>query len=104
MKYDKIFLEYIDEVINNKEFLKRKKFMHHVNESVYDHSMKVAYESYKFAKKHHLNVKNICIGAILHDFYFNHGKKIILKRNLENCMDLSMLDKLYIMLESIFHI
>ena len=70
MKYDKIFLEYIDEIINNKEFLKRKKFMHHVNESVYDHSMKVAYESYKFAKKHHLNVKNICIGAILHDFYF----------------------------------
>ena len=80
MKYDKIFLEYIDEVINNKEFLKRKKFMHHVNESVYDHSMKVAYESYKFAKKHHLNVKNICIGAILHDFYFkpwqeDHTKK-----------------------------
>lgn len=70
MKYDKIFLEYIDEIINNKEFLKRKKFMHHINESVYDHSMKVAYESYKFAKKHHLNVKNICIGAILHDFYF----------------------------------
>ena len=54
--------------------------MHHVNESVYDHSMKVAYESYKYAKKHHLNVKNICIGAILHDFYFkpwqeDHTKK-----------------------------
>lgn len=80
MKYDKEFLEYIDEIINNKEFLKRKKFAHHENESVYEHSMKVAYESYKFAKRHNLNVRNTCIGAILHDFYFkpwqdDHTKK-----------------------------
>lgn len=84
MKYDKEFLKYIEAIINNDEFIKRKKYMHHINESVYDHSMKVAYLSYKFAKKHNLNVRNICIGAILHDFYYkpwqdNHEKRSFFK-------------------------
>lgn len=70
MKYDKEFLNYIDEILNNKEFLKRKNYNHHVNESVYDHSLKVAYCSYLFAKKHNLNKRDIYIGAILHDFYY----------------------------------
>lgn len=68
-KYDDEFLNYIHEIINSEEFLKRKEYEHHENESVFDHSMKVAYSSYLFAKKHHLNVRDICIGAILHDFY-----------------------------------
>ena len=42
MEYDKEFLEIIKPIIDNKEFIKRKKFHHHENESVYDHSMAVA--------------------------------------------------------------
>lgn len=70
MKYEKEFLNYIDPIIHNKEFLKRKEYAHHEYESVYDHVLKVAYSSYLFAKKHKLNVRDIVIGAMLHDFYF----------------------------------
>ena len=70
MEYDKEFLEIIKPIIDNKEFIKRKKFHHHENESVYDHSMAVAYFAYKFAKKHHLDYKSAAIGGLLHDFYY----------------------------------
>ena len=80
MKYDKEFLSYINEILNNKEFLKRKNYNHHVNESVYDHSLKVAYCSYLYAKKHNLNKKDISIGAILHDFYYKPWQDLKEKR------------------------
>lgn len=84
MNNDLEFISYIKEVISNPEFIKRKNYMHHENESVYDHSMKVAYKSFLYAKKHNLDKKNITIGAILHDFYFkpwqeNKEKKKFLK-------------------------
>lgn len=70
MKYEEEFLNCIDLIINNPEFLKRKEYMHHINLSVYDHSMQVAYKSYLFAKKHNLDYQSIAIGGILHDFYY----------------------------------
>ena len=74
MKYDKEFLNYVDEIINSEEFLKRKEYEHHENESVFDHSLNVAYSSYLFAKKHNLNARDISIGGLLHDFYYNPWK------------------------------
>lgn len=70
MTYNKEFLNYINIILNNKEFIKRKKYLHHENESVYEHSLEVAYHSYLYAKKHKLNCRDISIGAILHDFYY----------------------------------
>ena len=52
MEYDKEFLEIIKPIIDNKEFIKRKKFHHHENESVYDHSTAVGYFAFKFSKKY----------------------------------------------------
>ncbi|MDD3392039.1 MAG: HD domain-containing protein [Bacilli bacterium] len=63
------FNEIIEKIINNDEFIKRKAYEHHMNESVYDHSLKVAYYSYKITKKLHLDYKKATIGALLHDFY-----------------------------------
>ena len=66
------FIEYyniIKPILENKEFLKRKKFMHHENESVYEHSLKVSLLSYKIAKKIGADYKSATIGALLHDFY-----------------------------------
>ena len=60
-----MWLKYYDS-----EFLKRKKFHHHENESVYDHSMAVSYSAYKYAKKHKLDYKSVAIGGLLHDFYY----------------------------------
>lgn len=81
MTYDKEFLDYVNEILNNREFIKRKKFMHHENESVYDHSLEVAYNSYLFAKKHNLNCKDISIGALLHDFYYNSWQESYTKKS-----------------------
>lgn len=84
--YDIEFLDYIKDIINSNEFLKRKCYEHHENESVYDHSLKVAYSSYLFAKKHNLDARDISIGAILHDFYYepwknNNKHKPLLKKH-----------------------
>ena len=68
--YSDEFTEIINKIINNDEYQKRKEYMHHENESVYEHSLKVAYLSYLFAKKHNLDIKNTVIGALLHDFYY----------------------------------
>ncbi len=75
MKYEDEFLTYVDEIINSEEFQKRKKYEHHENESVYEHSLKVAYSSYLYAKKHNLNKRDISIGGILHDFYYKPWKE-----------------------------
>ncbi len=43
--------------------------MHHENESLWTHSIKVSYESFKYAKKHNINTYNCALAGILHDFY-----------------------------------
>lgn len=70
MSYDDEFLGYVSDILNSEEFVKRKEYLHHPNKSVYQHSLEVAYASYKFAKKHNLNARDISIGALLHDFYY----------------------------------
>lgn len=80
MKYDEEFLSYVKEILDSEEFQKRKNYEHHENESVYEHSLDVAYNSYLFAKKHNLNKKDISIGALLHDFYYKPWKTNTEKR------------------------
>ena len=63
-------MDIVNPIINNEEFLKRKNYAHHENESVYDHSMKVAFSSYLCAKKLKLDYKSVAIGGLLHDFYY----------------------------------
>ncbi|MEG0994474.1 MAG: HD domain-containing protein [Bacilli bacterium] len=78
------FYKIIESIINNEEFIKRKDFKHHGEESVYDHSLKVAYLAYCLAIEFHLDEKSCAIGGLLHDFYStpwmsvnpNHPKKI----------------------------
>ena len=75
MNYDEEFLSYVNEILNSEEFIKRKNYEHHENQSVYDHSLNVAYNSYLYAKKHKLNVRDISIGGLLHDFYYKPWKE-----------------------------
>ena len=82
MQYDEEFLNYVNDILNSKEFQKRKNYEHHENESVYEHSLKVAYSSYLYAKKHNLNKRDISIGALLHDFYYKPWKTNTEKRPL----------------------
>ena len=72
------FLTIVDDILNNKEFLRRKEYKHHGNTSVYEHSFAVAYYAYMMSKKLHLNkrkIKNTAIAGILHDFYYNDWTK-----------------------------
>ena len=95
MKYDKEFLQYVDEILKSKEFQKRKKYHHHEDKSVYDHSLEVAYKSYLYAKKHNLNCKDISIGGLLHEYLQNSSFPftVELKNHFSKCMDLFMLKK-----------
>ncbi len=63
------FYEIIEPFLTNKEFLKRKTFSHHINESVYAHTLRVSFDCYKIGKKLKLDYKSLAIAALLHDFY-----------------------------------
>ena len=65
---DNEFNKMICEVSNNKEFQKLKKVKHHgINR--YEHSVRVAYYTYKITKILHLDYKESTIAALLHDFF-----------------------------------
>ena len=79
------FIKIISEIINNPEFQKRKKYRHHGDKSVYDHSLAVAYYTYRICKKINIDYKSATIAAMLHDFYYNDWhdapKKPLLKKH-----------------------
>lgn len=61
----------VKDIINHPEFQKRKEFIHHENESVFNHVLEVSYYSYLYCKKKNLDYKSAAIGGLLHDFYPN---------------------------------
>ena len=56
-------------ILKHKEFQKRRLFIHHENESLWTHSIKVSFNAYRYAKKHNINTYNCAIAGLLHDFY-----------------------------------
>jgi len=68
-EYLKEYNQIIEPIISNIDFQKRKEFVHHENESVYEHSLRVSVLSYKIAKKIKVDYKSAAIGGLLHDFY-----------------------------------
>lgn len=71
-KYDECFYNWykiVRKILKTKEFQKRRLFLHHENESLWTHSIKVSFLSYKFALKHNVNEYNCAIAGLLHDFY-----------------------------------
>ena len=63
------WLTIVKNILKNKEFQKRRLFLHHENESLWTHSIKVSFKSYKLAKKLNLNKYNAAVAGLLHDFY-----------------------------------
>lgn len=90
-KLDSDYINLVKDIIYNKKFLKLQNCKHH-GISRYEHSIKVSYNAYKFAKKYNLNFESVAIGGLLHDFfddenynlkqkfisYFNHPNKAVL--------------------------
>ena len=67
--YFKSWYKIVRKILKNREFQKRRLFNHHENESVWNHSIKVSFNAYIFAKNHNLNEYNCAIAGLLHDFY-----------------------------------
>lgn len=63
------FYKMIEPIIIEKEFQSRKEYPHHINESVYEHVMRVSYDCYKIGKRLGMDYKSLTIAGLLHDFY-----------------------------------
>ena len=68
---DLVFKTYLEEIMQNKKFLKMNRYIQHGNTSCLLHSIAVAYFSYRVSKILKLNVheEELIRGALLHDFY-----------------------------------
>ncbi len=62
------YINIVNDIINNDEFLKIKDIEHH-GITRYDHSVKVSYYSYKIAKVLRLDYIQVARGGLLHDFF-----------------------------------
>lgn len=69
------FTNIADEIILHHEYDQMKTIKHHNDNSVYDHSMKVAYYSYLIAYKSNLDWKSCIRGGLLHDFHLYEFEK-----------------------------
>ena len=79
MVLDEEYINIVKHILNNEEFLKLKKYEHH-GITRFDHSLKVSYQAYKFAKKYDLDYKSVAIGGLLHDFF--HSSNVSLKEKI----------------------
>ena len=61
-------------IIEHEEYQQMRYIKHH-DESVFDHSMKVAYYAYKIAHRRNLDWESTIRGALLHDFFLYKFKK-----------------------------
>ncbi len=74
------YIEIVSPILKSEEFLKRKHFSHHYNESVYDHVLRVSYDCYKIGKKLKWDYKALAIAGLLHDFYEKPWQEDFLKK------------------------
>jgi len=65
------FFNLVKPILEHPEFKKRKKYLHHIGESVYEHTLRVSFDSYKIAKRFGWDYQAAAIGGLLHDFYEN---------------------------------
>ena len=68
---DLIFKSYLEEILQNKKYLKMNRYLQHGNTSCLLHSVAVAYYSYRVSKFLKLNIheRELIRGALLHDYF-----------------------------------
>lgn len=71
---DKEFNEIIEKYANHPKVLEMKKYKHH-GLTRYEHSMNVAYYTYKLTKKFNMNYHSATKAAMLHDFFLDEVAK-----------------------------
>lgn len=76
----------INDILNCDEFLKLKDIVHH-GHNRFDHSMRVAYRSYKISKKMKLDYYKTTRAALLHDFFFEENVETGVKNRIKNLLN-----------------
>ncbi|MDF2616436.1 MAG: metal dependent phosphohydrolase [Sedimentibacter sp.] len=72
--YDDRFMEVARPIIEHEEYQQMRYLKHH-DESVFEHSVKVAFYAYQMAYKRNLDWESAIRGALLHDFFLYKFKK-----------------------------
>lgn len=70
MYNDTNYIDIVNDILNHEEFNKIKSIEHH-GITRFEHSMKVAYTSYKIAKFLRLDYKEVARAGLLHDFFLS---------------------------------
>lgn len=105
-KKDKVYLDIVDDLLKNEMVQKLANYTQHHNSNRLEHSIAVSYDSYKIAKKHHLDYRATARAGLLHDLFyydwrttkFNLGSHAFIHprvslRNAEKITDLSDKEK-----------
>lgn len=67
---DKEFMSYVSHLIKHPRFQKLKDITQHHHSTRLEHSINVAYTSYRLSKKLGWDAKSTARGALLHDFFY----------------------------------
>lgn len=67
---DKEYMSIVSDILDNDKFKKIKNCKHH-GLSRLDHSLRVSYYSYLFARKYNLDYVKVARAGLLHDFFIN---------------------------------
>lgn len=65
---DKEYMSIVGDILDNSKFKKIDNCIHH-GLSRFDHSLRVSYYSYKFARKHNLDYVAVARAGLMHDFF-----------------------------------
>ncbi len=82
-KLEEEYLGIVQDILDNEEFQSLKKYYHH-NSSIYKHSLRVSYYSYKVAKVLELDFEAVARGGLLHDFFSYDWREYKKNKNNKN--------------------
>lgn len=69
-KHDKEFMSYVGHLISHPRFQRLEAITQHHHSTRLEHSINVAFTSYKMAKRLGWDAKSTARGALLHDFFY----------------------------------
>lgn len=62
------YLDLVGDILENEEFQSLQNYYHH-NSSIYTHSLRVSYRSWKAARRLKIDHKSVARAGLLHDFF-----------------------------------
>lgn len=73
---------YIEDILAYDKYMKIKNINHHYESSIFEHSVDVAYISYKIARRLGLDYRSTARGGMLHDFFLYNWREVVPEEGL----------------------